>query len=1131
MCAVMLVFAAMVQANTVSHERLVRKPQALINTNSKWQAPVYLQMENGVPQLKNANRKAAQVGIPSDTVLASSFGFLQGPNGEDWMYTQEITFFPEEGFIMPSFIQECTITLYDGNQEAKGTITITYPENKGVNQLEPYGIITNKFFDTKENTYELLIYEHTAGNAENGYTGDHKLYVYQTTGDKLKEFEGQNGAIFTVKTNDWTSYDRFLLMDYVTITDTIQVSADSTAYHSYTAYTIDVYSKHGWYGQELLHSIVMPEDNIINHVGSFFNTYEIDGKPYYTLSYYEKPFYTGERDENWQMIMTKDNNFIVEVYDGDFKKIDSVKIAAEYSDDYCIMYGFGYLTYDDLSKGLYSGGDDFNFLISIDSYDYLEDSDKFDFYVYNNKGEKIKTIDEDVDAEGIMMLDDIEGHETQWVFGHTAYDGTQTIRFVNIPSCKVVHDVQPTPDKPISFTMNRYADGDSYQYISFVTAGEMDTEGNVIARLGWYNQDLTVDRFIRFNLGKNGIYFTPHMNHTTLNPYFFNTNDEHEYVYLSYVARESGVGNDTYLTIADGNGETIKSYVGDDTKGDIITAGFLNGATKDATMYIGYQNLNTGKYTLEFIKLPLTKFAGGEGTKENPYVVNTFGDLQQIANSPRAHYVQGRSIDMGQYSQLWTPIDGFSGSYNGKNYSIENMTISAPQSYYIGLFGNLEAGANIHDLYIKNPTIKVHNNNQFVGVLAGNAITDTITNVHVYDATIVAAAEDAAPTVGGLVSNTALYTVITASSFNDGTINLPAAENVGGIVGDARTATIIKACATSGNYTVGSTLGGILGYQGSGVEVLDCHANVTLKAENTIGGIVGLNGSRSNVKNNLVEGTIEATAKPLWGGLSVGGVVGSVSEDWGQTQTNKIIVGNVVALTTVTTPTDVTDDQTVHGIVGYTIANAEDQQAGKTYIEHGLANNYITKAVIEADPIVGDTTVNGAVKPLSEMNKEFFTSLGFVYGDSVQGPWVDQALPILYIEQDAPVFVLGVTLDISEIQLFVGATQQLTATINPEEATNKNLVWATADASVATVENGLITAVAKGQTFITVTTEEGGHVATCNVIVKDDTALDNVETNGVVNIRKVLDNGMIYIIRTNTLTGAEERFTIDGRKF
>ncbi len=1135
MCVVVLAFSVMAQANTINQERLVRKPQAFINTNSKWQAPAYLQMENGVPMFKNVNRKAAQLGVPSDTVLATSFGFLEGPNGEDWLYTQEIEFFPEEGMVMPSFIKSCTINFYDGKQAAQGTIKIDYPEKNNVNKLEPYGIITNKFFDTNENTYEVLIYEHQAGNEADNYIGDHKIYVYNTKGEKLNEYDGQNGAVFTVKTNNWTSYDRFLLMDYVVLTDTIQVSADSTAYRSYTAYTIDIYSKHGWNGQELLHHIVMPEDKIVNHVGSFINTYEIEGKPYYTLSFYEKPFYTGEFDENWQMVQTKKNNFIVEVYNQDFEKIDSIKIPVAESDDYCHMYGFGFLTYDDLSKNYYTKDNTFNFLITVDSYDYLGDSDKMSFYVYNNKGEKIKTLDENVDAEGILMLDDIEGHETQWAFGHTAEDGTPTIRLVNIPSCEVVHEVTPTPELPLSFTLNRYADGDSYQYVSFVNTADLDEKGNVISRIGWYNQDLTVDHFVRFNLGKNGIYFTPHMNHTTLNPYFFNTNDAHEYVYLSYVARESGTGNDTYLTIADNNGETIKTYVGDDTKGDIITAGFLNAATSKATMYIGYTNLNTGKYTIEFIKLPLTKFAGGNGTQKSPYIVNTYGDLQQIANSPAAHYIQGRSIDMGKYAQLWKPIEGFSGSYDGQNYSLENMTIADPQAYYVGLFGDLEAGANVSNLYIKNPIVKAYNNNQFVSVLAGGAQSDTITNIHVYNANIIAAEEGVAPTVGGIISFAASFSTLDICSFNEGIINLPAAENVGGIVGDARTSTLINACAASGSFTANNTLGGILGSQGAGVEITNCHANVNLKAENTIGGIVGENGSRSLIKNNLVEGTIVGTAPARAqyyqkGGTFIGGVVGSLSEDWNQTSTNTIILGNVVALTSVTVPDSLKNDPTINAIAGYTIQNADDQPT-EAFVEKCLAQNYTTKAIPEGNTIVGDTTVNGALKELSEMNKEFFTSLGFVYGDSVKGPWVDGKLPHLYIEKAAPVFVLGVSLDIAEKRLFLGTTEQLTATVNPAEATNQKLIWSTSDDKIATVDaNGLVKAIAKGTAIITVTTEEGGYSATCNIIVYDDTAVENVEANSQVRVCKVLDNGTIYIIRTNIQTGDEERFMIDGRK-
>jgi len=83
----------------------------------------------------------------------------------------------------------------------------------------------------------------------------------------------------------------------------------------------------------------------------------------------------------------------------------------------------------------------------------------------------------------------------------------------------------------------------------------------------------------------------------------------------------------------------------------------------------------------------------------------------------------------------------------------------------------------------------------------------------------------------------------------------------------------------------------------------------------------------------------------------------------------------------------------------------------------------------------------------------------------------------------APVAVTDVTLNKSAMTLLVGWTEILTATVAPEDATNKNIVWSSSNASVATVKNGVVTAVAKGTADITVTTVDGNHQATCKVKV------------------------------------------------
>ncbi|MBO4540945.1 MAG: Ig domain-containing protein, partial [Bacilli bacterium] len=93
--------------------------------------------------------------------------------------------------------------------------------------------------------------------------------------------------------------------------------------------------------------------------------------------------------------------------------------------------------------------------------------------------------------------------------------------------------------------------------------------------------------------------------------------------------------------------------------------------------------------------------------------------------------------------------------------------------------------------------------------------------------------------------------------------------------------------------------------------------------------------------------------------------------------------------------------------------------------------------------------------------------------------------------------VTGVTLNAATLEIGVGKTAQLTATITPENAANKNLSWTSANPSVATVSaEGVVTGVALGTTLVTVTTEDGNRTASCAITVKENTiAVTGVELN------------------------------------
>ncbi len=80
--------------------------------------------------------------------------------------------------------------------------------------------------------------------------------------------------------------------------------------------------------------------------------------------------------------------------------------------------------------------------------------------------------------------------------------------------------------------------------------------------------------------------------------------------------------------------------------------------------------------------------------------------------------------------------------------------------------------------------------------------------------------------------------------------------------------------------------------------------------------------------------------------------------------------------------------------------------------------------------------------------------------------------------------VTGVTVDNTALELTVGDVKTINATVSPDNATTKDVIWTTTNASVATVTaNGSITALTPGTVTITATTKDGAKTATCTVTV------------------------------------------------
>ena len=123
-------------------------------------------------------------------------------------------------------------------------------------------------------------------------------------------------------------------------------------------------------------------------------------------------------------------------------------------------------------------------------------------------------------------------------------------------------------------------------------------------------------------------------------------------------------------------------------------------------------------------------------------------------------------------------------------------------------------------------------------------------------------------------------------------------------------------------------------------------------------------------------------------------------------------------------------------------------------------------------------------------NTAFWTSATtYSKGEKITGFWyiAGNRINFDYIvgsSNERPnVSVASVVLDQASCSLLVGETVQLAATINPGTAANKTITWSSNNESVATVNNGLVTAKSAGNATITVTTQDGNKTATCIISV------------------------------------------------
>ncbi|MCX6773816.1 MAG: hypothetical protein NTY68_02340, partial [Candidatus Micrarchaeota archaeon] len=227
----------------------------------------------------------------------------------------------------------------------------------------------------------------------------------------------------------------------------------------------------------------------------------------------------------------------------------------------------------------------------------------------------------------------------------------------------------------------------------------------------------------------------------------------------------------------------------------------------------------------------------GSGTLLDPYMITSCQDLQNMSANLGANYSLANNIDCAGFTNIdglgFMPIGNstntFTGTFDGRNFTISNLYINRSAQDNVGLFGYISGGI------IKN-----------VGLI----------NVNI----------TGRDTVGGLVGSTN-YGLVTNSS-STGTVN--GRDTVGGLVGYLYSwlkSGVVNSYSAGTVKGTGNSVGGLIGVSAY-PSVINSYSSCNVTGTNNVGGLDGFNngGYRTNCyATGIVTGT----------GANVGGLLGS----------------------------------------------------------------------------------------------------------------------------------------------------------------------------------------------------------------------------------------------------------------
>jgi hypothetical protein len=289
----------------------------------------------------------------------------------------------------------------------------------------------------------------------------------------------------------------------------------------------------------------------------------------------------------------------------------------------------------------------------------------------------------------------------------------------------------------------------------------------------------------------------------------------------------------------------------------------------------------------------------------------------------------------------------FTGSFDGQNHTISNLSINRLDDNDVGLFGHIGSSAEVENIGILYADINSYKS--FVGSLAG------INSGNISNSYSTGNVSGEGRYVGGLVGKN--YNGNISNSYSTG--NVTGEEvYVGGLVGSNSNKGTVSNSYSTGNVTGGEfdSVGGLIGHNNRGT-VSNSYSTGNVSSEfYEVGGLVGSNSNNGTVSNSYSTGNVT-------GAYDVGGLVG---KNYNGNISNSYSTGNVTGekfvgvlvginykgnISNSYSTGNVTGEKKVGGLVGYTYKG-------------NISNSYSTGNVTgekKVGGLIGNNSNNGTV--------------------------------------------------------------------------------------------------------------------------------------------------------------------------